>query len=132
MIFLKWVWKIFLRLIVVPVIATALVMIVSLFFVNDLNQTTERGKEIDANYGTSYHQAKDIANENPTWVNKYNQYDRLDEKKYNRKQVDMQDGDFDTVSVISTVVLLGTFFLMLVYTVLEVVKSRKKSIQINH
>lgn len=132
MIVLKWVWKIFLRLIVVPVIATALVMIVSLFFVNDLNQTTERGKEIDANYGTSYHQGKDIANENPTWVNKYNQYDRLDEKKYNRKQVEMQDDDFDTVSVISTVVLLGTFFLMLVYTVLEVVKSRKKSIQINH
>lgn len=132
MIVLKWVWKIFLRLIVVPVLATAIVMLVSLFFVNDLNQTTERGKELDANYGTSYHQAKDIANENPTWVNKYNQYDRLDEKKYNRKQVEMQDDDFDTVSVISTVVLVGTFLLMFVYTVVEIFQSRKSSTSINH
>ena len=113
---LKWTWKIIWRCILIPIIFTFIVMLVSMFFINDMNQSEERGKAHDQNYGTSYQRNRDLANDNPNFATKYNQYNSSGDRKYVPKHVEMQDSDFDATAVIAMIALFGSFIIMVIYT----------------
>ncbi|MFN5418159.1 MAG: hypothetical protein ACK5B9_13965 [Flavobacteriia bacterium] len=123
---LKWTWKIIWRCIFIPVIFTFVVMIVSMFFINDMNQTSESSKAIDQNYGTSYQHYKNVADENPNFKNKYNQYNSSGDRKYVPKHVEMEDDDFDTTGVIATIALFSSFIVMVIYTISDFRDYRKQ------
>lgn len=127
---LKWTWKIIWRCIFVPVIVCFVVMIACMFFINDTNQTAESNKAYDQNYGTSYQRNHEVANNKPTFVNKYNAYSSKD-KRYTRKHVEMQDADFDLTGIIATVALFGTFIFMLIYTIIDIRDRRKEAKKLN-
>lgn len=125
---LKWTWKIIWRCILIPIIFTFIVMIVSMFFINDENQTSERSKAYDKNYGTSYQQNRDLATDNPNFVTKYNQYNSSDQKNYPEK-VEMEDEDFDTTGVIATIALFGSLILMIIYTISDFRYEKKRNLE---
>jgi ascorbate-specific PTS system EIIC-type component UlaA len=126
--FLKWTWRIIWRLIFIPFIFTLIVMIISLFLIDDSNQTTERTKAIDKNYGTSYSHYQDVASNNPSAVTKFNKYNSADEKTYLPKQVEMQDSDFDTTSIVTMTAFFGCFIVMLIYSISDIRDRRKEKL----
>lgn len=123
---LKWTWKIIWRCIFVPIIVCMVVMITCMFFINDSNQTEESNKAYDQNYGTSYQRNRDLANKNPSFVNKYNTYNSSD-KRYTRKHVEMQDSDFDLTGIIASIALFGTFIFMVIYTIIDIRDVRREA-----
>lgn len=124
---LKWTWKIIWRCVFIPIIFTFFVMLVSMFFINDSNQTSERGKSYDLNYGTSYQNNKDLANDNPNFSNKYNQYNSEGDARYLPKKVEMQDSDFDTTSIIAMFALFVSFIVMVIYTISDFKEQKRKT-----
>ena len=115
------------RCVLIPVIATFVVMLVSLFFINDSNQDAERAKEYSANHGTAYQHYSDQAQSNPSFGNSYNQYSSAVTKRYKRQHVEMQEKDFDLSALIATITLFVTFFGMLIYTIMDIRGSLKKT-----
>ncbi len=124
---LKWTWKIIWRCVFIPAIFTLIVMIVSLFFINDDNQHTERGKEFSENYVTSYHNNSKLERENPNFTTKFNRYNSIKDKNYTRQYVEMEDSDFDLSGVISMIAFFGSFIFMVIYTILDIRDYRKKA-----
>lgn len=122
---LKWTWKIIWRLVLVPIIFTFIVMIISMLFINDVNQDVERRKAYDANYGTSYQQYRDQSKNNPSFVNRHNMHASRNTMRYSPKRVEMEDSDFDLTGVISTIALFGSFIVMLAYTIMDIRDQRK-------
>jgi hypothetical protein len=99
-----------------------------MFFINDENQTSERSKAYDKNYGTSYQQNRDLAADNPNFVTKYNQYNSSDQKYYPEK-VEMEGEDFDTTGVIATIALFGSLILMIIYTISDFRYEKKRNLE---
>jgi len=121
---LKWTWKIIWRLVLVPIIVTFVVMLISLFFINDTNQQPEYSKAYDANYGSAYQHYSEQEQQNPNFVTKHNKY--ASKANYLPQKVEMEEDDFDLSGLISTIALLGTFVIMLIYTIMDIRTSLKK------